>query len=169
LLLFLLLVVLLVVLAPRLWRLAVPRPLRDGSAGGGSGPGSRGGGGSPSGSPPAASTAPAPEPAGEPRFAKSDLLLVEETEGLVRYEVRAARLGLALSLEERVWLRVTADGRIVFEGARESGSEMSFEATERLELRVGRASMIRLSVLGLEPETAGLLDGPRTVIFLRRQ
>ncbi len=59
------------------------------------------------------------------------------------------------TIVETAWVRVTADGTVVLEDTLEPGDEYTWEANERLLLRVGNAGGVRLMVNGTDLGTLG--------------
>ncbi|MFN3678987.1 helix-turn-helix domain-containing protein [Thermosynechococcus sp.] len=51
-----------------------------------------------------------------------------------------------LSLSDAAWLEVEADGRVVYAGVLESGTERRWQAKERLIVRTGNAGAVKVSV-----------------------
>ncbi|BAC09049.1 helix-turn-helix domain-containing protein [Thermosynechococcus vestitus] len=57
-----------------------------------------------------------------------------------------AMVEVKLSLSDASWLEVEADGRVVYAGILESGTERGWQAKERLIVRTGNAGAVKVSV-----------------------
>ncbi|WP_299044349.1 helix-turn-helix domain-containing protein [uncultured Thermosynechococcus sp.] len=58
----------------------------------------------------------------------------------------AETVEVKLSLSEAAWLEVEADGRVVYAGILQSGTERRWQAKERLIVRTGNAGAVKVSV-----------------------
>ena len=61
----------------------------------------------------------------------------------------------SVSLSERSWLGVTADGASVFQGTEEAGFEETWTADSSLQLNVGNAGGVEIAVNGEEAVVLG--------------
>lgn len=108
-------------------------------------------GGSPAGSEPAA-------PAVE--VVKEDLgpagLRYRATGSTIKVEVEALRL---------CWVRVTADGSVIFENALVPGAKAVWEAKQRLVVLYGNVGGVKFSVNGVPQEIAGRDGEVRTITY----
>ena len=68
-----------------------------------------------------------------------------------------------VTVSDRSWMRVVADGGVVFEGILETGSEETWIAQGSLTIRVGNSAGVSLTFNGNEPITLGDDSDPRTV------
>lgn len=66
-----------------------------------------------------------------------------------------APVSVALIAEGRSWLRATVDGTVVFEGTLAAGDTKSFSGSERIDIVIGNAGAMRLTVNGEERGLAG--------------
>lgn len=80
---------------------------------------------------------------------------VEEPEPSTLAPSLAAPVVVDLSLRERSWLSVTADGETVFEGTSEAGFEETWTAEDTLVLTTGNAGGVELAVNGDEAVVIG--------------
>jgi len=139
--------------------------------GGSTGPAPAGPGGS---EPPGGGTTPptgsgtGPASPGGSGFSREKVAVTAETPAELRLEVDAASLEVGLAFADYVWIRAKADGLVVAEGMMEPGASAEFQASDTLELRLGRASHTMLSVFGVEIGPAGAADDARTVVLTRK-
>ncbi|BCX13195.1 MAG: helix-turn-helix domain-containing protein [Thermosynechococcus sp.] len=56
------------------------------------------------------------------------------------------KVEVKLSLSDDAWLEVEADGRVVYAGTLQAGTERSWQAKERLVIRTGNAGAVKVSV-----------------------
>jgi cytoskeleton protein RodZ len=69
----------------------------------------------------------------------------------------------SLSLRDRAWISVVADGQRVYEGILESGAEETYEAQTSIRITSGNAGGVDLSFNGNEPITLGASGAVRTL------
>lgn len=74
-----------------------------------------------------------------------------------------APIVVTISLRDRAWMSVVADGRTVYEGTSEQGYEETWTAQNSLVFRTGNAGGVALSVNGGEPVVLGQSGVVRTV------
>lgn len=65
----------------------------------------------------------------------------------------------------RCWVRVTCDGKVVFEATLEPDSEKKFEASREISLRLGRPWVVNLSVNGKDLGQAGPFGPVLNIVF----
>lgn len=75
----------------------------------------------------------------------------------------AAPVVVDVSLRDRSWLSVTADGESVYEGTAESGFEETWTAEETIVVRTGNAGGVELSINGDEAVVVGDTGDVRTL------
>jgi len=68
-----------------------------------------------------------------------------------------------VSLSDRSWLSVTADGETVFEGTSEAGFEETWTAEDTLVLTAGNAGGVEVSINGNEAVPVGQTGDVRTL------
>jgi hypothetical protein len=66
-----------------------------------------------------------------------------------------ARIALVMRVEQRAWLRVTADNSVVLEGTLEPGQSRTWEANNSLKVLTGNAGGIALTLNGADMGTMG--------------
>ena len=112
------------------------------------------------GAPPPVATTPPAAPTTAPTLQPSDSPTTGPTDQPT--EVLAADgVQMRLQLDGTSWMRVTVDGVVQVEGEQAQGEELTFEADESITVRIGDASLVRVTVNG---EKLGKLGGPREVV-----
>ena len=83
----------------------------------------------------------------------------------------ASPVSIVVAARERSWLRAVVDGTLVFEGTMPAGTTKTFDGTDRVDIVVGNAGAVRLTVNGKDAGPAGRSGavyrasfGPRGVI-----
>jgi cytoskeleton protein RodZ len=79
-----------------------------------------------------------------------------------RPAAQAKNLSLALSFQEEVWIRITADGQLLEEGLLQPGEQRIFTAQDRVEMRLGKPGGVDLSINGRKAKPLGPSGTPRT-------
>ncbi len=74
-----------------------------------------------------------------------------------------------LNLQDESWVRVTADGKTLFEGILQKGMQQSFSAQKELTIRSGNAGAVLVSVNQKEAQPLGKLGAVREVTFTPEQ
>ncbi len=69
--------------------------------------------------------------------------------------VAASPVSVVLIAEGRSWLRATVDGKVIFEGTLEAGATKSFSGNERIDIVIGNAGAMRITVNGEDRGPAG--------------
>lgn len=77
----------------------------------------------------------------------------------------AAALTAELAVTGRTWLKVTVDGDVAFEGIAAKGWTRSFGGTERVEILIGNAGAVDLSVNGKPQGSLGGIGAVRELLI----
>jgi|GEM_PF-447024 len=117
---------------------------------------------------PPGGTEPPPDPP-PPVFGRDRIAVLTGDAGELLIQVDWEALEVTLLCGQRVWLRADTDGERVVDGTREQGAEIKLTASERIEIRLGRALPTTINVMGVDLGSAGPQDDARTVIVTRRQ
>ena len=72
---------------------------------------------------------------------------------------------VAVNLEGESWVRVVADGKTIFEGTLQKGTQQTWTAERRLTIRSGNAGAVLVSVNQKEPQPLGKLGRVREATF----
>ena len=72
---------------------------------------------------------------------------------------------ITVNLQDESWVRVTADGKTLFEGILQKGTQQSFSAEKQLTIRSGNAGAVLVSVNQKEAQPLGKLGAVKQVTF----
>ena len=92
--------------------------------------------------------------------------VADDIEDVPRGPAGAATSGTLIETTGRSWLRVTVDGDMVFEGMAAPGWNRSFPDAERIEMLVGNASAVSLTVDGKPVGRLGRAGEVRRVLIV---
>lgn len=81
--------------------------------------------------------------------------------GTVRGTITGQHVAVAVDATDRTWLRVVADGSVVFEGFVSAGDHQVWQGQKQVSLRVGNASALDVAVNG---RALGRLGNPGDVV-----
>ena len=76
---------------------------------------------------------------------------------------------VTLNIQDESWVRVTADGKTLFEGILHKGMQQSFSAEKQLTIRSGNAGAVLVSVNQKEAQPLGKLGAVKQVTFTPEQ
>ncbi|GET37261.1 helix-turn-helix domain-containing protein [Microseira wollei] len=76
---------------------------------------------------------------------------------------------VTLNIQDESWVRVTADGKTLFEGILQKGMQQSFSAEKQLTIRSGNAGAVLVSVNQKEAQPLGKLGAVKQVTFTPEQ
>lgn len=68
-------------------------------------------------------------------------------------------VSIVVAARGRSWIRAIVDGEVVFEGTMPAGTTKTFDGTERVDLVIGNAGAVRLTVNGKDAGPAGSSGG----------
>lgn len=74
----------------------------------------------------------------------------------------AKDLSVQMSFQEEVWVRITADGRLLEEGLLRPGDQRTYTALDKFEMRLGKPGVVGLSINGRRAKPLGSSAAPRT-------
>lgn len=115
------------------------------------------------GSNPQTATPPVEEPTPAEPPATTEEPVAAEPEPEPEPVALEAPIVVAVSLSERSWLSVVADGRTVYEGTADSGYEETWTAENSLEFTTGNAGGVSFSFNGEDPVVLGESGAVRTL------
>ncbi|KXG76906.1 Cytoskeleton protein RodZ [Fervidicola ferrireducens] len=70
-------------------------------------------------------------------------------------------------INDRCWIRVNSDGIVTFEGTLNKGESKSFEAKNKLTIKIGNPPVVKVTLNGKEIEIPG--NYPKTLLIMRNQ
>jgi cytoskeletal protein RodZ len=76
---------------------------------------------------------------------------------------------VSVNLQDESWVRVTADGKTLFEGTLQKGTQQSFAAEKQLTIRSGNAGAVLVSVNQKEAQPLGKIGDVKQVTFTPEQ
>ncbi|MCS6959789.1 MAG: DUF4115 domain-containing protein [Pseudanabaenaceae cyanobacterium SKYGB_i_bin29] len=79
-----------------------------------------------------------------------------------------APVNVKVEMQGESWLRVTADGNVLFEGILTEGTSQTWTAAQQLNLRVGNAAAVRLQFNQAPPQVLGAEGEVVEVVFDRK-
>ncbi len=104
---------------------------------------------------------PPPAPGGEQSIAPPPVTREDKSRYVTVISVKADSLSLAVSAKDGpCWVKVESDGKPVAEGILEAGARRTWEAKERLLIRVGAPWVLNLTLNGVDLGVAGPKDSP---------
>ncbi|MEX2355773.1 MAG: RodZ domain-containing protein [Thermaerobacterales bacterium] len=109
---------------------------------------------------------PAPEPEPEAPAEPPPVVMREDAEGRIVYDVPFETMVVILDVTALSWVSVTIDGTFAFEANLEAGETRTLEAAEEIRLRSGNPGGLRITVndqsMGVPSQT-----GPKNLRFYR--